>query len=53
MDAGDVDKDGDLDIILSAFSYAFNPVPREVQENWKEHDIDMVLLENKLLNPSK
>lgn len=53
MDAADIDNDGDLDIILSAFSYAFNPVPKEIQENWKENDIDMILLENKLQNPSK
>ena len=48
MDAGDIDKDGDLDIILSAFSYSFIPVPREVEQVWRENDIDIMVLENNL-----
>lgn len=48
MDAGDIDKDGDLDIILTSFSYSFIPVPKEVEQVWKENDIDMIILENNL-----
>ncbi|SDB48705.1 Repeat domain-containing protein [Flavobacteriaceae bacterium MAR_2010_188] len=47
MDAGDVDQDGDIDIILSSFSYSFNPIPKEIQQKWLDNDIDMILLENK------
>ena len=53
MDAGDIDNDGDLDIILSAFSYAFNPIPKDIQKVWEKNDIDILLLENKLENSSK
>lgn len=48
MDAGDVDKDGDLDIILSSFSYAFVPIPKEIEEVWQENDIDLIVLKNNL-----
>ncbi len=53
MDAGDMDQDGDLDIILSAFSYSFNPVPEDAEEKWQKNDIDMMLLENNLDPRSK
>lgn len=48
MDAGDVDNDGDEDIILSSFTYAFTPVPKDLSKLWKEKNVDMMLLENKL-----
>ena len=47
MDAGDVDGDGDEDIILSSFSYAFTPVPMEKTNFWREKGIDLLILENK------
>ncbi|WP_166435188.1 FG-GAP repeat domain-containing protein [Christiangramia sabulilitoris] len=52
MDAGDIDKDGDLDIILSAFSYAFSPIPKDIQQFWQEKDLDLMVLENKLCTPT-
>ncbi|MGB7395061.1 MAG: FG-GAP-like repeat-containing protein [Pricia sp.] len=48
MDAADVDNDGDDDIILSAFSYGFTPVPKNVSELWKSSDVDVMILENRL-----
>ncbi len=48
MDAGDVDGDGDEDIILSSFSYVFTPVPDEHTNFWKEKNTDLMILENEL-----
>ncbi len=50
MDAGDVDEDGDEDIILSSFTYVFTPVPDELLKLWEEKNIDIMVLENKLIN---
>lgn len=50
MDAGDVDKDGDEDIILTCFTYAFTPVPEDLSKKWRESDVDMVILKNGLID---
>ncbi|MFD2833207.1 FG-GAP repeat domain-containing protein [Christiangramia antarctica] len=48
MDAGDIDQDGDLDIILSSFSYSFIPIPKEIQQKWGRNEVDLIILKNKL-----
>lgn len=48
MDQGDVDNDGDQDIILSSFTYSFTPVPKIISSLWKESKVDLMVLENKL-----
>lgn len=50
MDAGDIDNDGDDDIILSSFTYVFTPVPDELTKYWNEKNADLMILENKLNN---
>jgi len=50
MDAGDVDNDGDDDIILSSFTYVFTPVPDDLSKYWNEKNADLMILENKLKN---
>lgn len=50
MDTGDIDEDGDEDIILSAFTYGFTPVPKEFTEAWKEKKVDLMVLRNQLIN---
>ena len=50
MDTGDIDEDGDMDIILSAFTYAFTPVPDELTEVWKEKKVDLMILRNQLMD---
>ncbi|WP_411030791.1 FG-GAP repeat domain-containing protein [Spongiimicrobium sp. 3-5] len=53
MDAADVDEDGDTDILLSSFTYAFTPVPEHMSKLWKEKNIDIMFLENKLKTQSQ
>ena len=48
LDKGDIDNDGDMDIILSSFTYVFTPVPKYLSKLWKEKNIDLMLLENNL-----
>ncbi|WP_377178205.1 FG-GAP repeat domain-containing protein [Namhaeicola litoreus] len=48
LDKGDIDKDGDLDIILSSFTYTFTPVPKNMTDHWREKNTDLLILENKL-----
>lgn len=47
LDAGDIDKDGDIDIVLSSFSYYFTPVPKDLNKKWKKSNTDILILENK------
>ncbi|MDC6364655.1 MULTISPECIES: FG-GAP repeat domain-containing protein [Flavobacteriaceae] len=48
MDTSDIDNDGDEDIVLSAFSYVFTPVPEAYSKQWSENNVDILVLENKL-----
>jgi hypothetical protein len=48
LDKGDIDADGDIDIILSAFTYTFTPVPEEFSKQWQENNVDILLLRNQL-----
>ncbi|MGI9531698.1 FG-GAP-like repeat-containing protein [Lutimonas sp.] len=49
LDIGDVDKDGDMDIIFSAFTYVFTPVPPSISEKWNTTNADIMILENTLI----
>ncbi|WP_339842250.1 VCBS repeat-containing protein [uncultured Maribacter sp.] len=48
IDSADIDGDGDEDIVLSALTYSFTPVPKELEEAWSESYTDLLILENKL-----
>lgn len=48
MDAGDIDQDGDQDIIISTFAFVFGAVPEDLSKIWNEKSIDLMLLENRL-----
>ncbi|TMU56439.1 FG-GAP repeat domain-containing protein [Flagellimonas algicola] len=49
MDALDTDQDGDEDIVLSSFTYVFTPVPETLSKQWEEDNVDLLILENKLI----
>ncbi len=49
MDDEDVDNYGDVDIIISSFTYTFTSVPKKYIELWKESECDILILENKLI----
>ncbi|MCA0932231.1 FG-GAP-like repeat-containing protein [Lutimonas saemankumensis] len=50
LDKGDIDLDGDMDIILSGFTYVFTPVPRSLTVSWGENNADIMVLENRLFH---
>ena len=50
MDTGDIDNDGDEDIILSSFTYVFTPVPKKLSKYWNENNADLMVLVNQLKN---
>jgi hypothetical protein len=48
VDSGDVDNDGDDDIVLGSFTYYFTPVPDDLFEKWSSSNVDLMILENQL-----
>lgn len=48
LEKGDLDQDGDMDIILGLFSWSITNVPQALKTLWLEADYDMTVLFNKL-----
>lgn len=48
MDAGDLDGDGDADIVLGAFNRAFRDVPPLLAKEWALHGPSVLILRNTL-----
>jgi hypothetical protein len=46
MDAGDLDGDGDADIVLGASNRSFGDVPKGLNASWQESGPSVLLLEN-------
>ncbi|HMQ45885.1 MAG TPA: VCBS repeat-containing protein [Saprospiraceae bacterium] len=44
----DYDRDGDEDILMGAFSYSITPAPPALAEQWKNGDVDVAILKNRL-----
>ncbi len=47
MDSGDIDGDGDEDIILSSFALPIIPAPEDYTSVWKHEALDLLILENR------
>lgn len=48
MDAADIDRDGDIDLLLGSFYLAITPTPQAMLERWKRENKGVIVLENKL-----
>lgn len=47
MDSGDLDDDGDLDIVIGAYALGPGDIPADVQEKWHRSTNHLLFLENK------
>lgn len=48
MESGDIDQDGDVDIVLGSFTYSPAFTPKAFSDKWKATTTDILYLENKL-----
>ena len=48
IDKGDIDEDGDIDILLGSNIFSVAPVPDSIKQIWAEKQHDLVILENLL-----
>ena len=48
FDTGDIDQDGDEDIILGSFIYTSTPIPLGLQQEWMQHGPAVMVLKNLL-----
>jgi hypothetical protein len=50
LDVGDMDGDGDQDIILGSAFFTFGNVPQAYKDKWGKRPLSAVILENKLIH---
>ncbi|QHT68358.1 VCBS repeat-containing protein [Rhodocytophaga rosea] len=52
MEAGDVDDDNDLDIVLGSFVFSVIPAPKMYQQQWKKTGAEAIVLINQKKAPT-
>lgn len=53
MDAGDVDRDGDVDLLLGSFQLSSTPVPPALRARWQQEQQGVILLENQRVTKAR
>jgi hypothetical protein len=53
MDVGDMEGDGDKDIILGSGVVGFGVVPDSLKERWNRNSVSVVILENILYTKNR
>ncbi|NNE76387.1 MAG: VCBS repeat-containing protein, partial [Pricia sp.] len=48
MDSGDIDNDGDIDLMLNSLTYKYSPMPNDLKQRWNDENVDILLLKNVL-----
>lgn len=48
MEAGDVEGDGDTDLLLGSFVHSPAPTPGKLLQTWRSNEVDMMFLRNQL-----
>jgi len=48
MESGDIDQDGDIDLVLGSFTYSPAFTPKAFNDKWSATSTDILYLENKL-----
>ncbi|HJS55997.1 MAG TPA: VCBS repeat-containing protein, partial [Chitinophagaceae bacterium] len=49
MDAGDIDGDGDTDVILGNAIFTVGIIPKEIRERWLTHPVSAMILKNNMI----
>lgn len=50
MENGDVDQDGDVDVVLGAFTAGPTNIKNAILQNWIQESVDMLILKNMQIN---
>jgi hypothetical protein len=52
MDAGDIDGDGDKDVILGSAVFTVGIIPEQIRQKWLTHPVSAIILKNNLVKNS-